>query len=708
MSGTVGPVAASLGGARSRAGEGRRVWRPLGLALAALAITSGLAGLATGGTPALVLTNVSWTAGGLVAVLGLGTAARRATRAGDEATGWRLLFAAACLWLAGQLVWDGLVIAGADPSTGDFGHVLWLGFAVLALAAVARLAPAGSMRSVTYLDMAALLVATGAVAASLFIGEARRSALPPAEIVLVLAYPVLYGGLALAVAQMLVGRGGRRGAGLGLLLLGVALEAVAFVGWTPELLTGGYTAGRSALDLVWTLGMVALGAAGARAVPGGPPSDRRMTDVRSGVALPALAWLALLTTLFVSAVGDEPLALRLSLQVALGTVALLFFARMWVVGTSQMRLALRERAATERERAATAELDRFFATAPDLLCIAGADGIFRRTNAHFTRVLGWSEAEMTSQPFMDLVHPEDRAATGAQMEGLTSGRETIGFANRYRHKDGHWVWVEWQATPAPDGLIYAAARDVTERIAAERRLAETSAELERVNSDLEQFAYITSHDLSEPLRTITGFAQLLERRYPAPDERAQRYVRNIAEGGERMRRLIDDLLAYSRSARAGLQPARVDCGALAADVLQDLGAAVRESGAQVEVGELPVIETDATQLRIVLQNLVANALKFSAPGAPAAVRVDAWESGADEWTFRVRDQGIGVAPEYAEQVFAPFQRLHTRDQYPGTGIGLAICRRIVERLGGHIWFEPVSDAGADLRFTIRPLETGAA
>jgi len=682
-------------------------WPPLGLAVAALAIVSGVAGVLLDGTAAVALTNASWTASSVVAVLGLRLAARRARTADGESTAWRLLFWAGALWLAGQVSWDVVAVVGGDPAVAAAGHVLWLGFAVLALAAVTLLAPPGSRRSVTLLDLAALLVTTGAVAAAVFIADARRSALPTAEIFLVMAYPIIYGGLALAVAQTLLAGRGRREPGLRLLLAGTVLEAVAFVLWTPDLLAGRFEAGGGPLDLVWTAGMVVIGAAGAAMTPGLRLSRPLETDVRDGVALPAVAWLVLLSVLIDAAVDGESLALRLSLQLSLAAGALLFFARMWVVGTRQLKLLERERAATEHARAATAELDRFFATAPDLLCVAGPDGVFRTTNAHFERVLGYDEEEMRRRPFVELVHPDDQAATLAEVNGLATGRETVGFSNRYRHKDGSWVWLEWQATPTPDGLVYAAARDITDRKLAEKKLAVTASELERLNSDLEQFAYITSHDLSEPLRTITGFAQLLERRYPAPDERAERYVRNIVEGGDRMRRLIDDLLAYSRSARAELQVARVDCGIVARDVRQDLAAAVGEHDARVDLGELPVLETDATQLRIVLQNLVANALKFSAPGTPPRVHVEAWPGDGGEWTFSVRDEGIGIAPEYAAKVFAPFQRLHTRDRYPGTGIGLAICRRIVERLGGRIWVEPVVGAGTDLRFTLRPLETEA-
>jgi signal transduction histidine kinase len=209
-----------------------------------------------------------------------------------------------------------------------------------------------------------------------------------------------------------------------------------------------------------------------------------------------------------------------------------------------------------------------------------------------------------------------------------------------------------------------------------------NAELQAANHDLEQFAYVASHDLGEPLRTIAGFAELLERRAAQRLNDAEReYLAHIGASATRMRALIDDLLAYARSGGGELHAAEVDTGATVRAVVADLHASDR-----VAVGELPVLRADPVLLAQLVQNLIANALKFAGDD-PVHVAVDAVRDG-DAWRFTVRDNGIGVAPEHADLVFGMFRRLNAPERYTGTGMGLAICQRIVERHGGRIWVSP--------------------
>jgi signal transduction histidine kinase len=234
---------------------------------------------------------------------------------------------------------------------------------------------------------------------------------------------------------------------------------------------------------------------------------------------------------------------------------------------------------------------------------------------------------------------------------------------------------------------------------AEEKLACKAAELERSNADLEQFAYVASHDLQEPLRMVAAYTQLLAERYQGKlDADADKFIGYACEGAQRMQVLIQDLLAFSRVGRKEKPSASVDCSAVMRDVLQVLAPGITESGATVTFSGLPEVWADNTQMGQVLQNLIGNAIKFRGKEAPL-VSVQA-EQRNQEWLFSVADNGIGVAPENAEQIFAVFQRLHARSEYPGNGIGLAICKKIVERHGGKIWVESQSGCGSTFKFTM--------
>jgi signal transduction histidine kinase len=253
----------------------------------------------------------------------------------------------------------------------------------------------------------------------------------------------------------------------------------------------------------------------------------------------------------------------------------------------------------------------------------------------------------------------------------------------------------------------------------ERILAELSAvraahvslearteDLQRSNAELEQFAYVASHDLQEPLRKVASFVQLLQRRYAGRlDDKADQYIELAVDGAKRMQQLINDLLAFSRVGRTVQQREEVACGVLLAQAWANLGPAVRASHATIEVGDLPVVLGEASLLTAVFQNLLSNALKFAGDQAPR-ISVSARRDG-EHWLFSFSDNGIGIPAEYAERIFVIFQRLHDRAAYPGTGIGLAMCRKIIEYHGGRIWLDTAVTSGARFCFTL-PVRPGDA
>jgi light-regulated signal transduction histidine kinase (bacteriophytochrome) len=241
--------------------------------------------------------------------------------------------------------------------------------------------------------------------------------------------------------------------------------------------------------------------------------------------------------------------------------------------------------------------------------------------------------------------------------------------------------------------------EIKERTRAEEAVRNVARELARSNQDLEQFAYVASHDLQEPLRAVAGYVGLLQRRYPEKvDARGQHYIESAMDGALRMQRLIEDLLAFSRVQTKGKTFAPANLGAALDRALLNLQVAMQETHAEVTSDPLPTLRVDASQISQLLQNLIGNGIKFHGEETPK-IHIGA-EQRDGAWTFSVRDNGIGMEPQYYDRIFQIFQRLHTRKQYPGTGIGLAICKKIVERHGGKIWVESQPGHGSTFYFTL--------
>jgi signal transduction histidine kinase len=299
-------------------------------------------------------------------------------------------------------------------------------------------------------------------------------------------------------------------------------------------------------------------------------------------------------------------------------------------------------------------------------------------------------------------HPSLTAFLGVPLRQAGKTIGMIGLAN----KPGGYDAADQEAVEALSvAFIEALMRKRAEvavrqaRDGLEVRVKERTAELARSNADLERFAYVASHDLQEPLRMVRSYVDLLARRYAGRlDADADEFIRFAVDGAVRMQQLINDLLAYSRVGTRGKEFCPVSCDAVLGRVLRNLGPAIAESQAEVTAEPLPTVSADETQLVQLFQNLVANALKFRGQ-APPRVHVGVQERDG-EWAFSVRDNGIGIAPADTGRIFQLFQRLHTREEYPGTGIGLAVCQRIVERHGGRIWVESQPGQGSTFLFTL--------
>ncbi|AHG89452.1 PAS sensor protein [Gemmatirosa kalamazoonensis] len=373
---------------------------------------------------------------------------------------------------------------------------------------------------------------------------------------------------------------------------------------------------------------------------------------------------------------------------------------------------------------ASSPADRSFAAAvahsPTLLAgivQLAADGIvsiddeerIHLFNAGAEEIFGYSADEVIGQRLELLLPERFRAVHSAEhlpyftrahesARRMGARREVYG-----RRKNGDEFPAEVAISKVSvDGRIMynAVVRDVTARKHYEAELRARGEALERSNAELEQFAYVASHDLQEPLRMVASYTQLLARRYEGKlDAQADKYIHFAVDGAQRMQTLINDLLALSRVGTQGKPFRPVDVNEVVRRALRWLDAAMADSGGTVDVGPLPTVLGDAGQLEQLFQNLLANALKFRRPGVAPRATVVAEPDGAS-WRFAVRDNGIGFEQEFAEQIFVVFQRLHTRAEYDGTGVGLAICKKIVERHGGRIWAESAPNEGTTFYFTL--------
>ena len=350
-----------------------------------------------------------------------------------------------------------------------------------------------------------------------------------------------------------------------------------------------------------------------------------------------------------------------------------------------------------------------FDDAPIGMTLVALDGGFVLVNRSTCRITGYREDELLTKTYQDITHPDDLEVDVAYASAVRDG-EIPGYSmeKRYIRADGSAVWVNLSVSLVRDAdgepaYLISQIEDIDDRKRAEAQIREYAARLEQSNRELSEFAYVASHDLRAPLNAITGFRDLLFRRYAdvIPPE-AMEYVDLIGDAVDRMGVLIDALLAFARMDADARPFDDVDCGDVVAEVVTDLQPALEASGGRVEVADLPVVWGERAMLVRLFQNLVANAVKFHGEHPPA-IRISAAPEGA-WWRFSVADNGIGIPAEQAERVFAMFQRLHPRNVYPGTGLGLSACRKVVEHHGGRIWVEKNHHPGTMISFLLPEVE----
>ena len=371
---------------------------------------------------------------------------------------------------------------------------------------------------------------------------------------------------------------------------------------------------------------------------------------------------------------------------------------------------------------AEARLRRFYET--DLFAVLywKINGGVVDVNDQFLRMTGYTREDLRAGRlnWANLTPPEFQAFDEDARRQVTETGVHLPYEKQFIRKDGSRVWGLFSAAAYADDRTQGVSviLNITERKRAEAALAEAKAELVQKNHELEQrvaertaslqqalveterFAYVASHDLQEPLRTVSSFSQLLARRYRHKlDADADEYISFIVEAAARMQTLINDLLALSRIGTRGKLFAPVGCDDILREVQENLGRAIVESGTAVTHDQLPVLVADRTQLAQLFQNLISNAIKFRQTSEPPRIHVSAARQNGG-WQLSVRDNGIGIDPQFFERIFIVFQRLHNRDEYPGTGIGLAICKKIVERHGGRLWVESAPGKGSTFHFNL--------
>jgi PAS domain S-box-containing protein len=354
--------------------------------------------------------------------------------------------------------------------------------------------------------------------------------------------------------------------------------------------------------------------------------------------------------------------------------------------------------------------NHFFRLSIELLAISNYEGVFTQTNPTWQNSLGYAEEELHGHALQDFIHPEDITATNEIIANILKAETPLYFENRFRARDGSYRWLGWTIAPfAAEGLLYIFARDMTERRERENEIRRLNADLEQrtlslqlLNQELESFSYSLAHDLRTPLRSITAYSEMMTAGEAGElSSEATKMVRTIQRNSGRMTQLMDDFLAFFRVARKDVKQESIAMTAITREAIATVSIDTKRH-IDFKVGTLPLAKGDPAMVLQVLVNLISNAVKFTALKQKAEIEIGCLAERSPPVYF-VKDNGVGFNMKYYSRLFGVFERLHRREDFDGTGIGLAIVQKIVQRHGGSVWAESVVDHGATFYFTLAPV-----
>jgi len=358
--------------------------------------------------------------------------------------------------------------------------------------------------------------------------------------------------------------------------------------------------------------------------------------------------------------------------------------------------------------------NHFFRLSIELLAISSYEGVFTQTNPTWKKTLCYEDNELHGHSLQEFIHPEDLVATNEIVANILKADTPLYFENRFRAKNGGYHWLGWTIAPfAAEGLLYIFARDMTERRERENEIRRLNADLEQrtlslqmLNQELESFSYSLAHDLRTPLRSITAYSEMMATGEAGEfTSEALKMVRSIQRNSGRMTQLMDDFLAFFRVARKDVKQEKILMNSIAREAIATVSLDTKRQ-IEFKIGPLSPAKGDPAMVLQVLVNLVSNAVKFTALKESAEIEVGCLSDRAPT-VYYVKDNGVGFNMKYYSRLFGVFERLHRREEFDGTGIGLAIVQKIVQRHGGSVWAEAVVDQGATFYFTLAPASTSA-
>lgn len=359
----------------------------------------------------------------------------------------------------------------------------------------------------------------------------------------------------------------------------------------------------------------------------------------------------------------------------------------------------------------TEELDSFFNLSIDMLCISDIEGYFKRVNLSWEKILGFKISDLEGKKLIDFVHPDDCKKTKKIFADLALGKKVLNFVNKIRCFDGSYKSIEWRSIPYENKLIFTVARDITESLRIheeirqlnaelERRVKERTIQLEASNKELESFSYSVSHDLRAPLRAIYGFSKILTEKFSQNlNNEGKEYLNIIINNTNNMNKLIDDLLTFSKISKQGIHITKVNIEEIIKDTFNQIKLIYKDRNIELIIKPLPLANCDLSMIKIVITNFVSNAVKYSSKKEKSIIEFGGYNTDY-EAVYYIKDNGVGFNMKYADKLFVVFQRLHSQEEFEGTGVGLALVQRIIHRHKGRVWGEGKLDEGSVFYFSL--------